>query len=272
MTPPRWSVIVPTFGRPQFLSEALRSIAAQTVADFECIVVDDGADEPVVLPFVDHRFRVVRHEQNRGVAAARNSGLAAATGEYVAFLDDDDLWTERRLDIALRTVGPGVIAVCAGGHVGADHVDVPRVIEPFALTVMDRNPPHLGSTAVVRNECLPFDERFRACEDLDWWIRMSRSSTVSVSPQVGWLFRRHAGERAGYGARQRIDGSMQLLAEHAEFFATRPRAAAYRWIRIGWLSHGVGDSAGVRRAARRAVRAHPVPRTTARVARLLIGR
>jgi glycosyltransferase involved in cell wall biosynthesis len=272
MTAPRCSVIVPTFGRPAFLAEALRSVAAQTMADLECIVVDDGTPEPLSLPFSDERFHVLRHPQNLGPAAARNSGLAAATGTYVAFLDDDDLWTERRLELGLERARPGVVAVCAGGRVGSDRVDVPIIVEPFGLTVMDRNPPHLGATAVLRSGCLPFDQRFRTCEDLDWWLRMSRTSGVSVDPEVGWLWRAHEGRRAGYGARERIEGSRQLLEEHAAFFESRPQALAYRWVRIGWLSRSLGDTSGARAAAWRAIRAHPAPRTLARAARLVSGR
>lgn len=272
MTAPRVSVVVPTFGRPEFLAEALTSVARQTMGDLECIVVDDGSPGPVSLPFADGRFRLVRHEQNLGIAAARNTGLSAATGEYVAFLDDDDLWTERRLELALADVRPGVIAVCAAGRVGSDRVDVAQVVEPSSCTVMDRNPPSMGSTLLLRSECLPFDPRYRACEDLDWWVRMSRTSRVSAGSGVGWLWRRHSNVRAGHGAQARIDGSLLLLADHADFFGERPRALAYRWIRIGWLSRGVGDNAGARRAALRAVRASPVPRTVARAARLLVGR
>jgi glycosyltransferase involved in cell wall biosynthesis len=269
---PRVSVIVPTFGRPQFLAEALATVAAQTMPDLECIVIDDGSTDPVSLPFVDDRFRVVRHEQNLGVAAARNTGLAAATGEHVAFLDDDDLWTECHLECALRLVHPGVIAVSAAGRVGSDRVDVVRVAEPFSHTVMDRNPPSMGSTLVIRDECLPFDPRFRSCEDLDWWVRMSRSSTVAVGARVGWLWRQHSEPRVGHGARARIEGSMLLLSDHAAFFDARPRALAYRWIRIAWLSRDLGDVAAARRAARQAVRSDPAPRTIARAARLLVGR
>ena len=272
MTAPRVSVIVPTFDRPEFLAEALTTVATQTMADLECIVVDDCSADPVSLPFADGRFRLVRHQQNLGIAAARNTGLAAATGEYVAFLDDDDLWTERRLALGLADARPGVVAVCAAGRVGSDRVDVAQVVEPFSRTVMDRNPPSMGSTLLLRGECLPFDPRFRACEDLDWWVRMSQTSTVSAGIEVGWLWRRHSNLRAGHGAQARIDGSLLLLAVHAAFFHARPRALAYRWIRIGWLSRGLGDYAGARRAARRAVRASSSPRTVARAARLLVGR
>ncbi|MBI4259617.1 MAG: glycosyltransferase family 2 protein, partial [Actinobacteria bacterium] len=98
---PLFSVIVPTHGRPAYLAEALASVAAQTIEDWEAVVVDDASPEPVEVPD-DPRFRLVRRDENGGPGAARNSGLAAATGRYIAFLDDDDLFTPDRLEVALE--------------------------------------------------------------------------------------------------------------------------------------------------------------------------
>src|SRR6476661_2260120 len=101
MATPTFTVIVPTYGRPEFLADALASIVAQSFADFECIVVDDASPEPASLP-ADSRLRVIRREFNGGPPAARNTGIEAARGRYVAFLDDDDVWTRRRLEDALE--------------------------------------------------------------------------------------------------------------------------------------------------------------------------
>src|SRR3954464_14214558 len=97
---PTFSVIIPTYGRPKFLSEAVASVLAQTCADFECIVVDDAGPELATLPN-DARIRVIRRDENGGPPAARNTGIDAARGTYVAFLDDDDVWLPTRLSDAL---------------------------------------------------------------------------------------------------------------------------------------------------------------------------
>lgn len=95
---PRVSAVLPTYGRPEYLVEAVKSVAAQTYDPLELVVVDDCSPEPVepLLSDVDldglDKFELRRHAENRGANAARNTGIGAANGEFVAFLDDDDRW------------------------------------------------------------------------------------------------------------------------------------------------------------------------------------
>src|SRR6476661_8300940 len=93
---PMFSVIIPTYGRSSLLAEAVASVLAQSFSDFECIVVDDASPEAPTLPD-DLRLRLIVREHNGGPPAARNTGIASATGAYVAFLDDDDVWRPDRL-------------------------------------------------------------------------------------------------------------------------------------------------------------------------------
>ncbi|MGH2727704.1 MAG: glycosyltransferase family 2 protein, partial [Actinomycetota bacterium] len=101
MTSPLVSVIVTTYERQAMLGEAIASVLAQTIQDFEIVVVDDASPTPATAP-ADPRIRVVRRETNGGEPAARNSGLDAARGRYVAFLDDDDRYVPERLAIGLE--------------------------------------------------------------------------------------------------------------------------------------------------------------------------
>ncbi|MDH5580139.1 MAG: glycosyltransferase, partial [Betaproteobacteria bacterium] len=99
--PPKVSVIVPTYNRPDRLRTALESLAAQTFQDFEVIVVNDAGCEVgfVVAACIDrHRITTITHDRNRGLAAARNSGLRAAKGTYIAYLDDDDRYLPHHLE------------------------------------------------------------------------------------------------------------------------------------------------------------------------------
>ncbi len=271
-TIPKVSVIVPTCDRPEYLAEALGSIAAQTEPSFECIVVDDGSRAPAALPFDDPRFRLIRHHTNLGVAAARNTGLRTAIGEYVAFLDDDDLWAPARLDHALRHAAPGVVVVCSCGRVGSNRVDAPVLRPPLAQTILETSTPNLGAVLVPLRSCPDFDSRFAACEDLDWWLRLAPSVRPVVTTDAGWLWREHDGPRGRVGTQARIDGSLRLMAQHSQYFSDRPAAAAYRWARIGWLARAVGNRRLMCSAAARAVRLHPRPRTLARSVRVVVGR
>ena len=105
---PKVSVIIPTYNRSLSVREAIESVLAQTYRDFELIVVDDGSADntPSVLGSFGERIRGIR-QANAGVSAARNAGIRAAKGEWVAFLDSDDLWVPQKLErqmagVALR--------------------------------------------------------------------------------------------------------------------------------------------------------------------------
>ena len=102
---PTISVIIPTYNRAHLVGRAIRSVLAQTFQDIELIVVDDGSiddTEAIVLDFPDPRIHYLRHEINRGGSAARNTGIRAACGEYVAFLDSDDEWLSEKLELQLN--------------------------------------------------------------------------------------------------------------------------------------------------------------------------
>ena len=93
------SVIIPTYKRQDFTARAVRSVLAQTYRDLEVLVVDDCSPEPITAAALgnDPCLRVIRHETNRGVGAARNTGVEAARGDVVAFLDSDDYWLPEKL-------------------------------------------------------------------------------------------------------------------------------------------------------------------------------
>lgn len=100
---PTISVILPTHNRPGLLAEAIASVKAQTMADGELLVVDDASSPPAEVPS-DGRIRVIRHAASRGGADAKNSGAKAARGEFIAFLDDDDLLANDYLQSAVSSL------------------------------------------------------------------------------------------------------------------------------------------------------------------------
>jgi glycosyltransferase involved in cell wall biosynthesis len=92
---PRTSVIIPCYNAAATVKRAIGSVLAQSDADLEVIAIDDGSTDTTLMllhSFTDQRLRVVAHDVNRGISAARNTGLSAATGEFIAFLDSDDTW------------------------------------------------------------------------------------------------------------------------------------------------------------------------------------
>src|SRR3989338_8677774 len=99
------SVIIPTHNRPELLKRAVKSVLNQTYKDLEVIVVDDGlekrADE-TVNSFNDSRLKYIQHPEEKGGSAARNTGIKNSSGEFIAFLDDDDEWLPEKLEIQIN--------------------------------------------------------------------------------------------------------------------------------------------------------------------------
>jgi glycosyltransferase involved in cell wall biosynthesis len=190
---PLVSVILPTYNRAALIGPAVESVLAQTFADLELWVIDDGsADETraVVAAIGDPRLRYHRLDRNRGQAAARNEGLRRARGEYVAFQDSDDRWAPDKLERSLGVLRPA----CPG--IGAVYCDMLRMWRDGRVTY-HRSPtlsrgrwidPATGwyqvyllgiQASLIRRRCLDavghFDERLRHLEDMELFMRLARA-------------------------------------------------------------------------------------------------
>ena len=245
----RVSAIIPSYGRPQFLGDALASVFAQTRAVDEIIVVDDASPEPIVVR--DARVLVIRAETNGGPAATRNLGVRHAQGEVIAFLDDDDTWSPQHIAGAIEALRGAPVAISWQSPVGR------RLEGNVHGVILDRLTPSLGATIIRRTSWLDMDETYPAVEDLVWWLDVSAVSDVATNPVQGLFVRRHSGEHRGYGSRARIDASHRLLVERADYFAEHRNALAFRWKRIGLMQMDLGDSSSARRSFLRALRASP---------------
>ena len=234
--PPRFSVVVPTCDRPHLLAEAVDSILAQTVTDVEVLVVDDSVRTPAP-EFGDERVRVIRPGGGRGPGAARNTGLDAASGHYVAFLDDDDVWTPDRLDLALRGLERAPISVCWTRHMESNARTRHRELNGHVGDrILEDTTPCLGATAAERAIVPPFNDRWMAIEDVVWWRRLARRAEVATVPEVGYLVRRHDGDRGRNPNSRRVAENLQFLKEERTFFGKNRRAAAHRWRRVSLLA------------------------------------
>jgi len=123
---PTVSVVIPTYNRADVLPRAVDSVLGQTVADLELVVVDDGSTDDtadVLASYDDDRLRYVAHETNRGANVARNTGIEAAEGEYVAFLDSDDEWKPTKLERQLDRLEDEADETDDTETDGTDHAD-----------------------------------------------------------------------------------------------------------------------------------------------------
>ena len=185
---PQVSIIIPTFSRPAETKRALDSIASQTFANFEVIVVDDGSSDQTLDHLKDsgiERLTVIRHPVNRGPAAARNTGIGAATGSWIAFLDSDDTWKPKKLERQLAEMehlGAQAMACATGYNLHKDGrvITVSLNLNPntFRREILFGCTISPGTTLLVRrcvfDDIGLFDERLRRLEDWDWLLRFAR--------------------------------------------------------------------------------------------------
>ncbi|WP_454084895.1 glycosyltransferase [Georgenia sp. Marseille-Q6866] len=192
---PLVSVIVPSKDRATVLPTALQSVLDQTYARWELVVVDDGSRDgtpEALVPFLrDPRVRLVTHETNRGVAAARNTGLATATGDYVAFLDSDNTWEPDFLELMVRFVRrEGLRAAYAmsgleeqGGKERRRFRGMPYSRE----ALLERN--YIDCIVILHERSLleevgVFDESLRRNVDWDYLIRLARVTDFGFAPFI----------------------------------------------------------------------------------------
>ncbi len=193
------SVVVPMYNVEQYIERCIRSVLAQTYENFEIICVNDGCTDntlQILATIEDPRIHVV-HQSNKGLAAARNTGITAARGIYIALLDSDDYWASRKLERHLKHLHDNP-------HVGVSYSQSLFVNEQGKLLgigqfpklknirpqdILCRNPVGNGSAAVIRRRVLAeiavvdldqtrfnpsfFDPALRQSEDIECWLRIA---------------------------------------------------------------------------------------------------
>lgn len=199
------SIVIPVYNRQAAAVEALRSAMAQMRPSDELVVVDDGSDIPFVLPdgIVDNpSVKLLRHASNRGAAEARNTGIDAARGPWVAFLDSDDLWLAGKLraqvGLAGGAVSPDRAIACGFRRIDRvrprgeeDLLPVPAAgILAFSSGCWFAP----GSTLLVPKASFEqvggFDGRLERLEDLDWFMRFAlKGGRLDIAPVIGSLVR-----------------------------------------------------------------------------------
>ncbi len=267
------SVIIPTKDRCPLLVDAIRCALGQEGVELEVIVVDDGSSDGtgrMLERLGEPRLRTLRNERSVGLGRARNAGLRVARGRWVAFLDDDDLWSplklRRQLDAAAREGAiwayASAVIVDASGDVVYEFPVPPadRVLsELLRINVV----PAGGSNVIARRDVLlelsGFDaERFSRFADWDLWLRLAASGPAAALREPLLAYCRHGGTMSGGGRAEALVELERLREKHrslsAELGVTFDRAGVERWIENENLG-ARRSRAGEQLAARRRFRA-----------------
>jgi glycosyltransferase involved in cell wall biosynthesis len=251
---PRVTVAIPTRERPEFARRALGSVLAQTGVVLEVVVVDDGSRGPAVDPaeLDDPRVRMVTQRFPRGVAAARNAAIAHARGEWVAFLDDDDLWAPDKLERQLE-----VADECDADFVWTGQVLVDEHLKPvkewtapraegISRDLLDMNGIGGPSSMIVRRSLLEavggFDEELSVLADWDLWIRLAAAGKPAACDSLLTAYTIHSANMHIVAMDRAVEERGYLGRKHAAL--TREQGVElggrrfWEWVARGYRLHG----------------------------------
>lgn len=217
------SVIIPAYNQGQYLGRTIQSVLDQTYPSFEIMVIDDGSTDNTAIVtrgFSDPRIRYI-YQENRGLSGARNTGIQNARGEFLTYLDSDDLFMPDKLVLLVGALQDAPQAgFAAGQSIPIDEndqpigrlFDTPLPDEPQKLLLW--NPLHVGSvlvTAEWQQRAGLFDETLRSYEDWDMWLRLARLGCPMVYvPQPVSRYRFHRQQMTRIG-RQMTQATFSVL-------------------------------------------------------------
>lgn len=268
---PKISVVIPTYNRQDLLNQALESILNQTYQDFEAIIVDDGSSIPIQVDLPDNsRIRIISHPSNMGASAARNTGIKAARGELVAFLDSDDLWLPEKLALQAEFMN---LHPHFGACVSSYHLET---IEGHSIVKLKKPKSWLrelaqgcrlgpGTTLVVRHTCYDrtgyYDVNMPRLEDLDWLLRFIRDYDIGVIERPLATVRPSGNPSAlsiETGNRTIIERHGSDFMQLGKFYGRQ--AIGKRWFETAVYYFANGDKKTGWRYLRMAIRENPVQR------------
>ena len=269
------SVVVPAFNRPSLLHRAIMSVIDQTHRNLEILVVDDGSTEDVrslLKDFSDDRINYLRHEINKGVSAARNTGTRHSHGEYIAFLDSDDEWLPDKIKSQLEDLRKKTPSYHAS-YCGREEYDDEKmkVIERSEFVrdgsllseLLFRNCVGTASSVLMQKECLNrlggFDEKMHADEDWELWINFSRYYSFAFLDVP--LVRYHIHGKGRISDAMNLHTYLPYIYEkHRDLFLKNRKANSHILSEIGYWKMEQDDPSGARRCLLKSIMANPFQR------------
>jgi glycosyltransferase involved in cell wall biosynthesis len=203
------SIIIPCYNYQDFVEETITSVFRQSHTNIECIVVNDGSTDKSLeklrlIQAEKYPQMIIIDKENAGLSAARNSGLKVAKGEYIAFIDADDLWNEHKIKNQLEQLNATNADLVFSDYMEmfegklSDHKETTNVENPQLLDFIAYNPCRASASSVMmKREVFEkvgfFDPNLRSVEDLDYWFRCSHAGfSFSFCKQKDVILRRHA--------------------------------------------------------------------------------
>jgi len=222
---PRITVLLPVHNGERYLGDAIASVLAQTLTDFELVVVDDGSTDrtaEILSGVTDGRLRVIRNEKNAGIAAALNAGIRASQAEFLARMDADDICDPRRLErqAAYLEAHPEV-SICGTWYrafgarrvTGRPPLDHERICAAMCFGWAIAHPTILMRRDFLKREGLSYDESFReSAEDIEFLLRAADLTRLANVPEFLYFYRLHEGQMSAESAARRQRELSRALA------------------------------------------------------------
>ena len=273
------SIIIPTYNAGQYIEEALASVFAQSFQDFEVIIIDDGSTDDTaqkIKTLSDPRILYV-YKENQGPAAARNYGLNLVRGEYIAFLDVDDLWESHKLEMHLNLMKsfPLMGMSFSWFQILFDQ-PIQRFESPWFTPpkkqilsfgdFLERNWTGHSSSVVLRTQCMRdckgFDESLYTGEDYYLWLQIAqRGWGIGFLPEALSIYRRRTGSLTVDHLQIALDNLklMECLAAQvdSQHVSIVNRAVSLSWLDVAWSSLKKGHPADSLGAFKKGYRAVP---------------
>lgn len=242
MTEDLISVVIPTYNREKTIKRCIDSIMNQTYPVYEIIIVDDGSTDKTIdiveKEYQDQRIKIIRQD-HKGAQAARNAGIRAAGGKYIAFLDSDDEWFPNKLELQTQELAKDEKAVVCGGYLQADwrtyHSTDRRHVKKQSgkvirkMTVMNGKSGNVYQAVLKQSFCVfsalltsksnlmeigLLDENVPSFQEWDTAIRLAKNHPMVYIRKPLFIYHLHAGETISKNMRKDIDGRAYILEKY----------------------------------------------------------
>ncbi len=246
------SVIIPTYKRQaSIVKRAIASVLCQTYNNFEVIIVDDSPDEYIyrsevenmILLLNSEKVKYIKHDVNKGACAARNTGIIASRGDFVAFLDDDDEWLPNKLEKQMSLMDDSDFGLVYCRHFIVDDNKKSIIMdkrmcykgEVFAKLIISN---FVGSTSfvLIRRECIDkvgmFNTELESAQDYEMWLRIANFYKITFANDPLVKYHIHGDERITSNAEKKIQGLEKVNIIFSDYLALHKKVKAIRLIKI----------------------------------------
>jgi glycosyltransferase involved in cell wall biosynthesis len=266
---PTISVVIPAYNAESTILETISSVQQQTLSDVELIVINDGSTDrtPELLHTIkDSRLRIFSYE-NGGLCVARNRGISHATGEFISFLDADDLWTPDKLELQLAALQQHPDAgVAYSWTYFMDEKEGSRSFHPCEPVFIEgkvyaellvKNFIASGSNVLIRRQAVEsvgeFDPKCEGTADWDYWLRLATNWSFVVVPELQVFYRRSSGSMSSKVEKMKkealivLEKAYQAAPQNFQHLKKKSLAWIYQYCTDSYLRHST-DMKGIQQA------------------------